>query len=508
MLETLLSVGIDIGTSTTQLIFSRLTLENQAGTYMVPKIKIANKEVIYRSEIYFTPLKSQIEIDVNGIKGIILKEYRMAGFSPEDMDTGAVIITGETARKVNANLVLNALSELAGDFVVATAGPDLEGVLAAKGAGADKISSDERNVIVNLDIGGGTTNIAKFSKGNLKGTSCLNIGGRLIKIEEGRISYIFSGIEELAKANGISIEVGDKVDSKKLYTVCQLMANQLAMALSLCSPDHSNKGLYTNQGRPLMKEPILDGITYSGGVADCMLVENRVSNLGDFSNQSSLSDTIVDRNFITESTSLEKYKDDYKYGDIGILLARAILNNKDLQRIKTYGTVETIRATVVGAGTHTTNVSGSTISYNQEKLPLKNIPVMRISEKEEGSQKDFIQAINRGLSLYESEDDLEPIAISFSGELHTSFYRIQELARWICEGARPIIDSPYPLVLVIEQDIAKALGNALKVLLKNQKEMICIDGISAYDGDYIDIGEPIAGGVVVPVVTKTLIFNT
>ena len=500
LLETLLSVGIDIGTSTTQLIFSRLTIENQAGTYMVPRIKIANKEVIYRSDIYFTPLKSPVEIDINGVKAIILKEYRMAGFSPGDMDTGAVIITGETARKVNANQVLNALSELAGDFVVATAGPDLEGVLAAKGAGCDRISEEERNVIVNLDIGGGTTNIAKFQNGNLKGSSCLNIGGRLIKIDEEKISYIFPGIEQLAKANGIPIAVGEQADKKKLYTICQLMANQLAMALSLYPPDHLHKAMYTNQGRPLPKEPLLDGLTYSGGVADCMLGEN------------SASDTVIEQSFmtghITENAPGESSPDDFIYGDVGILLGRALLNDKDLQRVRSYGTSETIRATVVGAGTHTINVSGSTISYDKDKLPLKNLPVLRITPREEQDREGFIEAINRGLALYEEEEERVAVALSFSGASHTSFHRIQELARWICEGAKPIIDSSEPLILVIEQDIAKALGNALKVFLESKKEIICIDGVSVNDGDYIDIGEPVAGGFVVPVVTKTLIFNT
>ena len=129
MQETILSVGIDIGTSTTQLIFSRLTIENLASNYTVPRISIVNKEVIYRSGIHFTPLKSQTEIDAAQVKDIIRDEYRKADMRPEDLQTGAVIITGETARKQNANTVLESLSDMAGDFVVATAGPDLESIL-------------------------------------------------------------------------------------------------------------------------------------------------------------------------------------------------------------------------------------------------------------------------------------------------------------------------------------------------------------------------------------------
>jgi len=483
---------------------------------MVPRIHIAKKEVIYRSEIYFTPLRSQTEIDMNGIKAIIRKEYELAGFSPGELDTGAVMITGETARKENANLVLHALSEWAGDFVVATAGPDLEGVLAAKGAGSDKISEEERSVIVNLDIGGGTTNIAKYQKGHLIGTSCLNIGGRLIKIEKGRISYVFPGIEQLARPHGIFVEVGEPAKSEKLYRVCQLMAHQLAMALNLCSPDSFHDQMYTNQGKPLPKEPVLDGITYSGGVADCMIKEANPPTKVDGVRKGAESPLETgcmksSAEFSTEALGTftsESVEEMYPYGDIGRLLAKAILSNKDLQRVKTYRTQETIRATVVGAGTHTTHVSGSTIRYNKENLPLKNLPVIKIAQEDEKHKTGFIKAINQGLSFHEKEEEMDPIAIAFSGEFHTTFDQIQELARWILEGARNLIDSTHPLILVVEQDIAKALGNALKVLLEKNKELICIDGVCVNDGDYMDIGEPVAGGLAVPVITKTLIFNT
>ena len=156
----ILSVGIDIGTSTTQLIFSRLTIENRASSYTVPRIDIVDKEVIYRSKIYFTPLRSATEIDAEAVKRIVREEYQAAGMTPEMLRTGAVIITGETARKENANEVLEALSDLAGDFVVATAGPDLESVLSARGAGTDALSKEKRTAIANVDIGGGTIDLS------------------------------------------------------------------------------------------------------------------------------------------------------------------------------------------------------------------------------------------------------------------------------------------------------------------------------------------------------------
>lgn len=469
-------MGIDIGTSTTQLIFSKLIIENRASSYTVPRISIVDKQVIYRSQIYFTPLLSQTEIDAAKVKEIVRRGYAGAGMNPKDLKTGAVIITGETARKQNANTVLASLSDMAGDFVVATAGPDLESVLSARGAGADKLSEEYREVIANVDIGGGTSNIAFFQKGILKGTCCLDIGGRLIKVDQGKITYIFPAIQELAKRHGISIQVGDPAREQVLYRICEYMAEQLAMALHVSPADEFHRKLYTNGGAKLPGEPPIVGVTFSGGVADCIYQEEQ--------------------------------EDIYRYGDIGVLLGRAVKNNRSLQKLKVYPAAETIRATVVGAGTHTTNVSGSTICYSSGKLPIKNIPVLKVSAEEEQEPAAFRRAIQSKLPLYETDGALEQVAIAFSGNYHTSFLEIQELAGTILEGAKEIVRGPYPLILVIENDIAKVLGNALNVFLERKKDVICIDGIHAQDGDYIDIGEPVAAGRVVPVVTKTLIFNT
>lgn len=474
--EVILSVGIDIGTSTTQLIFSRLTIENRASSYTVPQICIVKKEVIYRSGIYFTPLRSASEIDAEAVKRIVRDEYAAAGKNPKDLQTGAVIITGETARKQNANDVLEALSDLAGDFVVATAGPDLESVLSARGAGADTLSKEHRTCIANLDIGGGTSNIALYEKGTLRGTSCLDIGGRLIKVNDGKITYIFPKIRQLAEKHGIHIEQGDRADADTLMRVCRLMAEQLAQALHLAAPDSFHYSMYTNNGKSLPNTPCVQGVTFSGGVADCIYEINE--------------------------------NNPFRYGDIGVLLGRAIRENKALSSVKRYQAAETIRATVVGAGTHATTVSGSTIRYDQKILPLKNIPVLRISEEDEASLETLKASVRNQLPLYRPEGTMEQIAISLAGEKRTSFAEVQNLAAAIIDCTKEVIDSPYPLIVVVENDIGKVLGNALNVMLNNCKNVICIDSIHASAGDYIDIGEPVAGGQVLPVVIKTLIFNS
>ena len=125
MAEALLSVGIDVGTTTSQLIFSRLTIENSASSFSVPKLEIADREILFESDISFTPLVDASTIDAASLREIVTAAYEKAGVRPEQVETGAVIITGETARKENASTVLQAVAEFAGDFVVATAGPEI-----------------------------------------------------------------------------------------------------------------------------------------------------------------------------------------------------------------------------------------------------------------------------------------------------------------------------------------------------------------------------------------------
>ena len=192
----LISVGLDVGTTTTQLVVSKLTAQNRASSFSVPRMEITDREILYQSPIHFTPLIRDERIDGEGIRKIVEKEYEKAGITPDTVDTGAVIITGETSRKENAESVLHALSQYAGDFVVATAGPDLESVLAAKGAGA--VEASQKGPVLHMDIGGGTSNLALCVDGKVVATGCLNVGGRLLKFDDrGHITYTSPVLQDL-----------------------------------------------------------------------------------------------------------------------------------------------------------------------------------------------------------------------------------------------------------------------------------------------------------------------
>lgn len=487
MAETLLSVGIDIGTSTTQLVISRLTLENRANPFSVPRVAIAGREVLYRSAIHFTPLLSDAVIDAQGVRTIVEEEYRKSGFAKGEIATGAVIITGETARKENAREVLSALSAFAGDFVVATAGPDLESILAARGAGADEYSKEHHTDILHFDIGGGTANLSLWSHGELVQTGCLDVGGRLLKLERdsGKITYVSPVITRaaghlehagrgLAPAAPYRIPaVGDSPTPESLAPVIQTMAEALEQAAGL-RPGREKMDAFLTQGTRWEPRAV-PVVSFSGGVADCIW---------------------------------SPPEDAFAYGDIGVLLGRAIAASPAFRRAGIVRGAETIRATVVGAGSHSTQVSGSTIFYRNVEFPLKNLPVLRLTEDEERSGDALASALRDKAGWFADQGGMTQIALSLRGEPNPAYGRIRDLARGIQSGMEPLLERGMFPVIAVERDMAKVLGQTLWPMLGAEGALLCLDGVSAGSGDYLDIGAPVAGGAVLPVVVKTLAFQS
>lgn len=446
MSEWLKSVGLDVGTTSTQLVVSRLQVENRASGFAVPEMEITRREVLYRSPVYFTPLLSGELVDGQKLRRIVEDEYRAAGITRDAVDTGAVIITGETSRKENARTVLSVLSDFAGDFVVAVAGPDLESVLAAKGAGAVGFSERTGKTVLHMDIGGGTSNLALIRDGKIIRTGCLNVGGRLIRFDgKGIITYVSPVLKNLCNLNP-----GDTARQETLSDIARYLAGALEAAAGR-SGKAIPQPLITEEAEAVWtppEEPVT--VSFSGGVADCV----------------------------------EKEQDWKRFGDLGVLLGRAIRESSLCQGDYILGE-ETIRATVIGAGCHSTQLSGSTVYHQNVQLPLKNLPVVNIQRLE-----DLETAIGR---------QKEQTVLAWPGILSPTYGQIRAAAKAMAKRM------PGQILLCLEQDMAKALGQALALELPEDARILCIDRVRLTEGSYLDIGCP--AGDAFPVVVKTLVLR-
>lgn len=465
----ILSVGIDIGTTTTHIIFSNITIQNTVCSFLVPEVKITEKKIIYESKIFFTPLITREKINLDRLKEIISNEYEIAGIDKKNITTGAVIITGETARKENAEEVLNALSNFAGDFVVAVAGSDLESILAGYGAGAFEASKNFATKVINFDIGGGTTNAAVFCEGEVIDSFALNIGGRLIQFnEEGKITYISDKIRQIINSLKLDLYIGNVPKFEDLKILTDTLAGILLQIIN------KNKDSNEEVDRLFIehknKEEEVELFMFSGGVAE----------------------------FIYSDYKVKTLEDVVKFGDIGPLLGYSIKKGIERYYDKLLEPKEKIRATVIGAGSYSVRISGSTIVFNDDILPIKNIPVIKIVYGDFKNKNNIYQVIYERIKLYEGIT-----AIAFKGPKSPTYIQIKDMAKAIVEGYKSRTE---PIIIIVENDFAKALGQTIKNILKDTKKVVCIDQIKVDNGDYIDIGKSISN--VIPVIIKTLIFPT
>lgn len=474
----ILSVGIDVGTSTTQVVFSKLQMDNAGGYFSVPRVAIVDKKVVYKSEVYMTPLKTDVLIDTDALRDIVAAEFRKAGYRPEDTDSGAVIITGESARKENSDAVLKSLSDFAGDFVVSAAGPDMESLIAGKGSGAWQYSMDHHCRVANLDIGGGTTNVVLFEDGEPLARGCLDIGGRLICMNpQGIITKVSPAAAVMAQAAGVSVSVGDRCDELKLTAVTRQMAAALNAYLGVGTKDIDAilRQIKTPGSSDFPVPEKVQAVFFSGGVADLIYHEST---------------------------------DTWAYGDIGVLLGRAIRESRLFTDFQKMEPGETIRATVVGAGTYTTTISGSTITYSDDIFPLKNIPVIKLDEElQEACFAGETEPVIRRIQWVLGQNDEEHFILAMPGKRNPGYMEMKRAAASIRQIMDRVQPPGEPILLVIESDIAKAMGQMIRQQPDLKRQVVAIDSIHVEDGEYVDMGKPMMNGMVIPVVVKTLIFG-
>ena len=473
----MISVGIDVGTTTTQIVFSHLTISDAARAGQAPRIRIQARAILYQSPIHFTPLISDEEVDVAKLSDLVREEYLRAGVSPRQIETGAVIITGETARAQNADAILQALADLAGDFVVTVAGPNVEAQIAARGSGAAAYSAEHYTQVVNVDVGGGTANAAIFRIGEHISSSAMAVGGRQIEIDHGSglVRRIPPPGRKIIQALDLPIREGEPARLEDLRRFCDAMADLIA---DLATGRVSELGRHLQLTPPLQEAENTRVAFFSGGVGAYYYDPVPIASLADI--------TIHD--------------------DVGPLLAQSMRLNRRIQALNVQKPKQTLRATALGAASQTVTLSGSTIWAERVILPLRNLPVIRPRILSPHPTPETLrEAILYAVQRWDVHPQRQVVALALDLPEQMDFDMLQTLAQGVVAYAREALTPGQPLVLIVERDYAQALGQTIKAL-RPDAPLVVIDQVGLGEGDFIDIGEPMLDGRVVPLSVKTLIF--
>jgi ethanolamine utilization protein EutA len=473
---TLVTVGIDIGSAGTQVIFSRINLRRY-GEDLTSRYYVVSRETLFQSPVALTPYSSDERIDDAALGGIVDQAYTAAGVKSEDIDTGVVILTGEALRRENAEAIAALLAEQRGDFVTATAGHHMESMLAAYGSGASKVSYDEDKRILNVDIGGGTTKLGIVDKGNVIATAALHIGGRLQVVDEiGRIVRLDPAGRFHARQAGFYWSRGDVLSPAQLDKVAASMADLLVAALTQRPPPHAVEHLYLTD--PIAELGRIDGVMFSGGVGEYVYG-----------------------------------REDRDFGDMGRRLGRAIRSRIDTGALPwpLLPAGECIRATALGASEYSVQLSGNTtyISKPGELLPRRNLQVLQPSYVcEEIIEADKLaKAIRAHFAAFDLIEGEGEVALALRWEGAPSYERILAFAEGIRHGLATTIERKKPLYIMLDGDVAQTLGAILREELLVESEILAIDGLVLRDFDYIDLGRIRMPSYTVPVTIKSLLFS-
>jgi ethanolamine utilization protein EutA len=472
----LTSVGIDIGSAGTQVIFSRVDLR-RLGEELTSRYYVVNRETLFRSPVELTPYQSEERIDDGKLRAIIDEAYRTAALKPADIDTGVVILTGEALRRENAQAIAGMLAEQGGDFVCATAGHHMEAMLAAYGSGAARVSSDQDKRILNIDIGGGTTKLAVVEKGRVIATAAIHIGGRLQVVDtQGRIVRLDPAGAHHATQAGFAWKKGDAAGAAALDKVAATMADALIAAIKMRPLPPPLARLYLTE--PIAELGRIDGIMLSGGVAEYVY-----------------------------------RREDRDFGDMGRRLGQVLRQRIDAGALPwpLLPAGECIRATALGASEYSVQLSGntSTITDPGALLPRRNLQVLQPAYVcEETIDPDKLAAAIRAhFTAFDVTDGAGEVALALRWRGAPSHERIFAFAQGIVRGMPRTVAQRKPLYIMLDGDVAQTLGAILREELDVQGEILAIDGVVLWDFDYIDLGRIRLPSMTVPVTIKSLVFS-
>jgi ethanolamine utilization protein EutA len=472
----LTSVGIDIGSSGTQLIFSRIHLR-RLGEDLSSRYCVVSRETLHQSPVALTPYKDEALIDEEKLAGIIDEAYAKSGLHPDAIDSGVVILTGEALRRQNAEGISKLLAENGGEFVCAAAGHHLEAMLAAYGSGAARVSHAEGKRILNVDIGGGTTKLAVVEGGRVTAMAAVHVGGRLQVVDaDGRIVRLDPAGRHLAAEAGYQWKVGDRAARADMERVAGWMADALVAAIAKRPLPHAVEHLYLTD--PIADLGQIDGVMFSGGVGEYVYG-----------------------------------REDRDFGDMGKLFGTALAKRLEEGALPwpLLPAGECIRATAVGASEYSVQLSGNTIYISSpgDLLPRKNLPVLQppYECREEIVAADLARAIRGHFTAFDLAEGETEVALAFRWKGAPSYQRIAAFAKGIVDGLPGTLAAGKPLYLVLDGDIAQTLGAILREELAVESEILVIDGVTLWDLDYIDLGRIRLPSHTVPVTIKSLVFS-
>jgi len=465
----LTSVGVDIGSSTSHLVFSRLELTLEGTRY-----RVTRREILNESEILLTPYVDDTRIDVEALEGFINEQYKRAKIKRDEVDTGALILTGVAVRRRNARAIAELFAQEAGKFVAVSAGDGLEATMAAHGSGAVAHSAKIGGVVLNVDVGGGTSKFAVCNNGKVQEVSAIDIGARLLAFDrEGAIVRIEEAGRKHAAWAGFALELGQKISQDNLRKMVLGMVDKL---FAMIKPESITADI-----KALLRLPPL---TYRGEI-DCVMFSGGVSE------------------FIYNRTKSS-------FGDLGPLIADEIHRRMADLELLVMEPVARIRATVIGASQYTVQVSGNTIFISPEDaVPVRNVAVVAPEfplNNDEFSKDNVTDAMQNALRRLDLLHARQAVAVAFHWEGSATFFRLQAFCGGVVEGLKDILAKGHPLVLVNDGDIGGIVGLHFQEERPIANPIISIDGIALNDFDYIDIGSLIPSSGSVPVVIKSLIF--
>jgi ethanolamine utilization protein EutA len=474
---TLNTVGIDIGSAGTQIIFSRINLR-RLGEDLSSRYFVVSRETLFQSPVALTPYSNEDRIDEAKLGAIIDEAYDVAKIHPDDIDTGVVILTGEALRRENSQAIAGVLAEQGGEFVTATAGHHMEAMLAAYGSGAARVSSDEGKRILNIDIGGGTTKLGLVEKGKVLATAALHVGGRLQVVDKDqKIVRLDPAGKHHARQAGFDWKVGDRATSEQMDAVAEKMADTVVDAIKTRPLPHDVAHLYLTD--PIAELGQIDGIMFSGGVAE----------------------------YVYE-------REQRDFGDMGIRLGRALRKRIASGALPwpLLPAGECIRATALGASEYSVQLSGNTsfISSPGTLLPRRNLQVLQPPYvcTDVINPDEVAQAIRKHFTAFDiAHDGDAEVALAFRWLGAPSYERIAAFAEGIKRGMAERLAHKQPLYVMLDGDVAQTLGAIMREEKHIESEILVIDGVVLWDFDYIDLGRIRMPSNTVPVTIKSLVFS-